>query len=251
MGATAVAAARSVNYQNAGTIEFILDPATRAYYFLEMNTRLQVEHPVTELITGLDLVQWQIKVEAGIGLPFSQSDIIKSGHAIECRLYAEDPENQFLPAAGQVIRFTHPQGPGIRIDSGITSGDVISTHYDPMIAKIIVHAADRTDAIQKMRFALRNTILFGLMSNLNFLQSVLAHPVFQEGEATTQFIKEHLPNWKHPSPELPEEALIAAILVERMSKIQGTEETEISYSPWDRTDFFRLGEGSFGRDWEE
>ncbi len=140
MGDAAVAAARAVNYQNAGTIEFIVDPDSLDYYFLEMNTRLQVEHPITEMVSGLDIVQWQIKIAGGEPLSFSQSEIGQRGHAIECRLYAEDPSSGFLPATGTLLRFIQPQGPGIRVDSGVASGDEITIHYDPLIAKLIVYA---------------------------------------------------------------------------------------------------------------
>ncbi len=146
MGAAAVAAARAVDYVNAGTLEFLVD-GQRNFYFLEMNTRLQVEHPVTEEVTGIDLVKLQIRVAAGEPLPFAQGDLIQRGHAIECRIYAEDPANDFLPSVGTVLQVVEPSGPGIRIDAGITTGDEITIHYDPMIAKLIVRAENRADAV--------------------------------------------------------------------------------------------------------
>ena len=150
MAAAAVAAARAAGYRNAGTVEFIVDPLTREFYFLEMNTRLQVEHPITEMVVGPDLAQWQIRIAAGERLSFRQEDLAQRGHAIECRLYAEDPANRFLPATGRLLRFVEPRGPGVRVDSGVTSGDEISVYYDPLIAKLIVHAEDRPAAIRKM-----------------------------------------------------------------------------------------------------
>lgn len=212
MGRAAVAAARQAGYTNAGTVEFILDPDTRRFYFLEMNTRLQVEHPVTEMVAGLDLVQWQIRIAAGERLPFHQGDLHQRGHAIECRLYAEDPANNFLPATGPLLRFIQPQGPGVRVDSGVTIGDEVTIHYDPMIAKLIVWAEDRRLAIRKMQAALQGTVLLGLTTNWQFLQDVLAHPDFADGKVYTTWIEEHFEGWQHPHCELPAEVLAAAAL---------------------------------------
>jgi len=153
MGAAAVAAAQAVDYVNAGTVEFIAT-GEGSFYFLEMNTRLQVEHPVTEMVTGLDLVKLQFQIAAGDALPFGQADLSQRGHAIECRLYAEDAANHFLPAVGMLLRFVPPEGSGTRVDAGVQSGDVISHHYDPMIAKIIGHDVDRSAAMKRMRHAL-------------------------------------------------------------------------------------------------
>ncbi len=248
MGAAAVAAAQAVSYTNAGTVEFIVDPHTREHYFLEVNTRLQVEHPITELVTGLDLVQWQIRIAAGEPIDLQSTAFnMRSprGHALECRLYAEDPANNFLPATGPVLQFAPPAGPGIRVDNGIATGDEITTHYDPMIAKIIVHAADRPAAIRRMQTALHDTVLLGLTTNLEFLQAVLAHPEFQAGEATTHFIEQNLPDWQAPVRDLPLEALIAAALSENQftagSKPLPAKDTPDPYSPWGRADNFRLG----------
>jgi acetyl-CoA carboxylase biotin carboxylase subunit len=243
MGAAAVAAAEAVGYTSAGTVEFIVDPQTRAFYFLEMNTRLQVEHPVTELVTGLDLVQWQIRIAAGEALPLSQDDVVPRGHAIECRLYAEDPANGFLPAIGPVLHFQPPEGPGIRVDTGITSGGTVSTYYDPMIAKLIVQADTRQAAIRRMQSALESTILLGVTTNLEFLQTVLAHPVFRQGAATTAFIDRHLSNWK-PQDELPLAALIAAAFAGSQAAPLSTGNTPVQGhpSPWVRLKGFRLGE---------
>ncbi|MCB9133893.1 MAG: acetyl-CoA carboxylase biotin carboxylase subunit [Anaerolineales bacterium] len=247
MGAAAIAAAQAVGYTNAGTIEFIVDPHTRAHYFLEMNTRLQVEHPITEFITGLDLVQWQIKIAAGHSLgpdsptPLLPHTLSPRGHAIEVRLYAEDPASGFLPASGPLLTFLPPTGPGVRVDTGFQTGDTLTTHYDPLIAKIIVHAEDRPAAIRKMQTALHDTVLLGLMTNLEFLQTVLAHPIFQAGEATTRFIETHLPTWQ-PDPELPLEVLLAAALTNQPAHQPISQRPNQPYTPWTALPNFRLGQ---------
>ncbi len=180
MGEAAVSAAKAVDYTNAGTVEFIVDPDTRDFYFLEMNTRLQVEHPITEMVLGIDLVQWQIRVAAGEPFPYVPDDFCQRGHAIEARLYAEDPANGFLPSTGLIYKFVEPRGPGIRVDSGVADGSEVSHFYDPMLAKIIVQAEDRAAAIQRMQAALRRAVVHGVTTNVDFLQSVLAHPDFQD-----------------------------------------------------------------------
>jgi acetyl-CoA carboxylase biotin carboxylase subunit len=243
MGGAAIAAAKAVNYENAGTVEFIVDPRTQDFYFLEMNTRLQVEHPVTELITGLDLVEWQIRVAAGEALPFSQDTLTLRGHALECRLYAEDPANNFLPASGPLLKFVAPQGPGVRIDSGVASGDRITTHYDPLLAKLIVHAEGRAAAIRRMLTALDQTVVLGLTSNLAFLKAVLKHPDFRSGVATTHFIERNFSHWKADEVEISPEALIAAALIDFHSQETRPSETTENdpFSPWNQRDGFRLG----------
>jgi len=234
MGAAAVAAARAVGYQNAGTIEFIVDPERRSFYFLEMNTRLQVEHPITELVSGLDLVQWQIRIAAGERLPFQQADLRQTGHAVECRLYAEDPANNFLPATGPLLRFVEPRGPGVRVDSGVTSGDEITIHYDPMIAKLVTWAEDRPAALRRMQSALRETILLGLTNNNQFLQDVLADPEFSAGQIYTTWVEETFGDWQPPHCELPAGVLLAAALAQPRSRAAQTApaQTIDPYSPW-------------------
>jgi acetyl/propionyl-CoA carboxylase alpha subunit len=248
MGAAAVEAARAVGYFSAGTVEFIVDPQTRRFYILEMNTRLQVEHPITELVTGLDLAQWQIRIAAGEQLPFDQEALRQQGHAIECRLYAEDPANNFLPATGKLLRFIEPRGPGVRVDSGVTSGDEISIHYDPLIAKLIVHGEDRPSAIRKMQAALRETVLLGVTTNWQFLQDVLAHPDFEAGRADTTWIERTFEDWQHPQCELPPEVLVAAALTQFHSAGEAAATTGEAggrdpYTPWRIGNSFRLGEG--------
>jgi acetyl-CoA carboxylase biotin carboxylase subunit len=241
MGAAAVAAAQAVGYQNAGTIEFIVDPTTRSFYFLEMNTRLQVEHPVTEQVTGLDLVQWQIRIAAGEALPFIQEDLSQRGHAIECRLYAEDPANNFLPATGPLLRFIEPRGPGVRVDSGFTSGDEISMHYDPLIAKITAFAADRPAALQKLAAALRETVLLGVTNNNQFLQDVLAAGDFQHGQVHTTWVEEHFGDWQPRQCPIPPEVLAAAALVEGEPQEQAAAAGVDPYSPWAARSGYRVG----------
>jgi acetyl-CoA carboxylase biotin carboxylase subunit len=190
MGAVAVRAARSVGYVGAGTVEMLFDSASRSFYFLEMNTRLQVEHPVTELITGVDLVRWQIAVAQGGVLPMTQEQIPRRGAAIECRIYAEDPV-KFLPSPGVITSLRVPAGPGIRDDSGVTAGSVISVHYDPMISKLAACAATREEAIDRMRRALAEYHVGGIRTNLAFHRRVLRHPAFIAGTYDTGFIERH------------------------------------------------------------
>ena len=210
MGETAVALARAVGYVSAGTVELIAD-ADGGFYFLEMNTRLQVEHPVTELVTGIDIVAEQVRIAAGEPLGYGQDAIRMDGHAIECRIYAEDAEAGFVPATGrlQLVRF--PSGPGIRVDHGVTEGGDISASFDPMIAKLAVHGPTRDDALARGRAALRETVLLGTVTNTAFLERVLARPAFAAGDTHTGFLDEHadalLPP---PADEADERALIAA-----------------------------------------
>jgi geranyl-CoA carboxylase alpha subunit len=213
MGAAAVKAARDINYLGAGTVEFLLD-SDDAFYFLEMNTRLQVEHPVTEIVTGRDLVALQIRVAQGEALDFSQNDVVLTGHAIEARLYAEDIAQEFLPAAGPVDLWRPATAPGVRIDAGIATGGDISSYYDPMIAKIIAHGPTRDEARRKLIEALKRTTAFGVATNKKFLVDALERPAFAKGEATTAFITEAFSNQDLAAPKLnPEDAACAAVLL--------------------------------------
>lgn len=242
IGAAGVRAAQAVGYVNAGTVEFIATPAG-GFYFLEMNTRLQVEHPVTEMVTGLDLVKLQFAIAAGQPLPFTQADIVQRGHAIECRLYAEDPENGFLPAIGTLHTFIPPAAPGIRVDSGIGSGDAITIHYDPMIAKLIVHDRTRADAIRRMQAALEETVILGTTTNLSFLRLLLAHPTFAAGEVDTGFIEAHLDDLTRPPAEpLLDIALIAAALRDQHGQpiSSAAVPSTTTPDPWARADGFRI-----------
>ena len=243
MGEAAVKAAKAVGYYNAGTVEFILDPTNLTFYFLEMNTRLQVEHPITELVTGIDLVHWQIRIAAGEPFPFTQSNFTQRGHAIECRVYAEDPANGFLPSTGRLLQYIEPRGPGIRVDSGFTVGDEVTHFYDPLLAKLIVYAEDRESAIQRIQAALREFVVHGVITNIDFLQAVLPHPDFTNGQVTTRWVETNF-NWT-PPVEPSFETLVAAsfadlLIVNHQSKITNSNEPD-PYSPWKIPSGFRIG----------
>ena len=245
MGEAAVAAAKAVNYYNAGTIEFIFDPKTSSYYFLEMNTRLQVEHPITELVTGIDLVQWQIRIAAGEKFPFTQTNFHQHGHAIECRIYAEDPAHGFLPSTGRLLQFIEPRGPGIRVDSGFTIGSEVTHYYDPLLAKLIVHAEKRETAIQRMQTALREFIVHGVVTNIDFMQAVLKHEDFAQGKVSTRWVEKTLEsNSQLFDGETPEiQSLIAAALADVVfvgTKTQTAVSNETDpFSPWKQTGNYR------------
>ncbi|MEV6328430.1 biotin carboxylase N-terminal domain-containing protein [Streptomyces sp. NPDC051909] len=212
MGAAAVEAARSCGYVGAGTVEFIVpggDPS--AYYFMEMNTRLQVEHPVTELITGLDLVEWQLRVAAGEPLDFGQDDVRLDGWAIEARICAEDPARGFLPSGGTVLALNEPRGAGVRTDSGLSEGTEVSSLYDPMLSKVIVHAKDRPSALRKLRAALADTVTLGVPTNAGFLRSLLAHPDVVSGDLDTGLVERDAESLV--ASEVPEEVYAAAAAV--------------------------------------
>ena len=191
MGETAVKVAKAVGYYSAGTVEFILDK-NGSFYFMEMNTRIQVEHPITELITGVDLVKEQIRIAAGEKLKLAQKDISCNGHAIECRINAEDPDNNFMPSPGKVTMYHSPGGLGVRIDSHLYTGYSVPPYYDSLIAKLIVHADDRRQAIARMRCALGEFIVEGIKTTIPFHLRVLDNPDFQKGEYSTKFIEENL-----------------------------------------------------------
>jgi acetyl-CoA carboxylase biotin carboxylase subunit len=247
MAQAATAAAKAVSYVNAGTVEFLVD-AARNFYFLEMNTRLQVEHPITEAVTGLDLVQAQLRIAAGEPLPWQQTDIQPRGHAIECRLYAEDAAAGFLPSTGELLRVIEPTGPGVRVDSGIKTGSQVTVHYDPLLAKLIVHAADRTAAIEKMRWALQNYVILGVTTNCSFLQAVLEHPQFISGDLSTHFITDHFAGWQVAEAVEPDLMLIAAALFDQLAASQSATAAAVGpagdpYNPWRQMDAFRIGGG--------
>jgi acetyl-CoA carboxylase biotin carboxylase subunit len=213
MGAAAVAAARAVGYRNAGTIEFLLEGAgdNARFYFLEMNTRLQVEHPVTELVTGVDLVRAQLLVAAGGQLPWTQAQLAQRGHALECRIYAEDPATGFLPQAGPLLLYREPTAPGVRVDSGFGEGDVIDVNYDPLIAKLIVSAETRALAIERARQALRRYPILGVRTNVAFLLALLDDEGFGRGEVHTQYLDEHIERLAGDSDPPPAAAAAAAL----------------------------------------
>ncbi len=216
MGETACEVMRVAGYNNAGTVEFLLD-RDKNFFFLEVNARLQVEHPVTELVTGVDLVHQQIRIAAGEKLSLRQEDLEQKGHAIECRIYAEDPLNNFLPSPGTVLFLKEPAGPGVRHDCGIYSGCEVPIYYDPILAKLIVWAEDRDLACRRMLSALDDYVILGVKTCIGFLKDVIDHPCFRSGETTTGFIPEHFADWKMPEPkeEFRNLALLAAALRSR------------------------------------
>ncbi len=213
MGEQAVALARAVDYQSVGTVEFVVD-ADRNFYFLEMNTRLQVEHPVTEFVTGLDLVELMIRVAAGEPLPLRQDEIHQQGWAIEARIYAEDPLRNFLPSIGRLVRYLPPpESTIVRVDSGVEEGDDVSIHYDPMIAKLITHGNSRELAISHMRDALNHFYMSGVSHNISFLAALIEHPRFREGRLTTNMIAEEYPDGFHPADVVHDNpALLIAVV---------------------------------------
>ncbi len=214
MGACAVMVAKAVDYVGAGTVEFLVSDIDRSFYFLEMNTRLQVEHPVTELVTGIDLVKEQIRVAFGEPLSFTQDDVRMNGHAIECRVYAEDPENNFMPSPGRITRLRVPHGPGVRDDGGVYEGAEVSIYYDPMISKFAAYGRDRSEAISRLRRALNEYVIEGIKTTLPFFREVLEDDVFAEGKLDTGFISSWQERRKQQE-ELPGEkdlAIIAAVI---------------------------------------
>jgi acetyl-CoA carboxylase biotin carboxylase subunit len=207
MGEAALKIARAAGYSNAGTAEFLVD-RDRNFYFLEMNTRLQVEHPVTELVTSLDLVHLQLDLAAGAPLSLRQQDIRWNGHAIECRLYAEDPANNFFPSPGVIERLELPSGPGVRLDSGVYEGWRVPLEYDPLLAKLAVWAPDRPAAIARLERALSETVILGIRNNIHFFRQLLADPAVLSGNLHTTFLN----NFHYQDPPPPTgEALAAAL----------------------------------------
>jgi len=239
MGEAACKAARAIGYQGAGTVEFIADVSDGLspdrFYFMEMNTRLQVEHPVTEMVTGQDLVEWQFRVASGESLPLAQADIPLAGHAIEARLYAEDPAKEFLPATGRLDHLRFAEGEGLRIDTGVDQGDVVTIHYDPMIAKIIAHGEDRAEALARLTGALRATEIAGLVTNQRFLIDVLDHPAFKKGEIEPRFLEVHGPDLLSGEAEVPRPVIGLAVIAEVLGRPCDPG------NPWAAGDGWRLG----------
>ena len=211
MGKVAVQAAKAVDYVGAGTIEFLVD-SKKNFYFLEMNTRIQVEHPITEMVTGVDLVRTQIEIAAGAPLPFKQDDIRQRGWAVECRVYAEDPENNFLPSPGRIHRMIEPGGLGIRNDTGVYEGFEVSIHYDPMISKLVAWGATREEAISRMERALSEYVIHGPTTNIEFHRWILRHPRFRAGDFDTRFIQQEFKAMPAAAEGLERIALAAAAI---------------------------------------
>jgi 3-methylcrotonyl-CoA carboxylase alpha subunit len=236
MGAAAVAAAKAIAYRGAGTIEFIVGE-DRAFYFMEMNTRLQVEHPVTEMITGEDLVEWQLRVAAGEPLPCLQADIATAGHAIEVRICAEDPANDFLPETGTMALFAAPENNpdgSVRLDTGVVSGDTISVYYDPMIAKLITYGVDRAEAARLMQGALAQTEVVGIKTNLGFLQTLVQHPAFLSGHTDTNFIARYRETLMKPV------AMSDLMLAAACARVLDDESVEVCNDPWTQKSGWRM-----------
>lgn len=241
MGEAAVRAAKAIGYTNAGTVEFMVDAEGR-FYFLEVNTRLQVEHPVTEMITHHDLVRAQLIVAAGGKLPFTQDDLRQQGHALECRIYAEDAARGFLPSIGTLEHYVSPAGPNIRVDSGVAEGSQVTVYYDPMLSKLIVWGRNRDEAIARMDWALARYCVMGVTTNIEFLRTVLNHAEFRAGRLHTQFLDEH--KISTSAAAVPDEALIAAALAGRNGVASSTSATTHDRSdspvgPWQSANAWR------------
>jgi acetyl/propionyl-CoA carboxylase alpha subunit len=243
MGKAAIKAAEAVGYSNAGTVEFMVD-GNLNFYFMEMNTRLQVEHPITEMTTGIDLAKWQLRIASGMKLTLKQKDLIQRGHAIECRIYAENPSNGFLPSIGTLTKVESPIGPNVRNDTGIHTGMKITPYYDPMLAKLVVSSESREECINKMIWALSRYVVLGVTTNVSFLKKVLSHDEFKKGNITTHFIDNHFKDWMSAKEGLPVEALIALAVYDSMhSKTQEIVRYKESdpHSPWKHVGRWRMG----------
>jgi acetyl-CoA carboxylase biotin carboxylase subunit len=240
LGETAVKAARAVNYHSAGTIEFLMGP-DRQFYFLEMNTRLQVEHPVTEMVWNVDLVKEQLRVAQGEKLTFTQADLEPAGHAIECRIYAEDPTRNFAPSPGLIRYINLPQGPGVRNENGVYSGYTVPVYYDPMLSKLVCHAATREDAIRRMLRALEEYRVEGIETTIPFYSYVMDHPDFASANFDTGYIDRLLPELnlerEQKGPEIDAAIAAAAILLlEESEKVQLPEARESGWRRAARTE---------------
>jgi acetyl-CoA carboxylase biotin carboxylase subunit len=230
MGAAAIAIARAAGYENAGTVEFLLDASGR-FYFLEVNTRLQVEHPITEMVVGLDLVRHQIEIARGKPLPFTQQDLRQHGHAIECRIYAEDPSLDFMPSAGSILVAAIPCGPGIRYDCGIFAGMNVPIHYDPILGKLIAWGENRDAAIARMIHALRECVVLGVPTPIELLIDVIGCEAFRAGDTHTDFLQEHFADWQ-PDPGADELAKLAAAAARSVAAPVQKANDESAPSPW-------------------
>jgi len=245
MGETAVAAAEAAGYRNAGTVEFIFDQ-DRKFYFLEMNTRIQVEHPVTELTTGVDLVAWQIRIARGEKLGFTQKDLLQRGHAIECRIYAEDGSKNFIPSCGKITLLREPWGPGIRNDSGVYEGWEVSPFYDPILSKLVTYGETREAAIRRMQLALDSYIVHGIETSIDLHKRILAQPAFVAGETYTNFIDLYKDELLFPAEEVPDEVFIAAALAEELQAggaAAGNGREAARPTPWQTIGRWEIGGG--------
>ena len=228
MAKAAIAAARGVNYRNAGTVEFIVTPEGE-FFFLEMNTRLQVEHPVTEEVLGVDLVRAQINLASGGAMPWKQKDLVQRGHAMEVRIYAEDPDDRFLPQSGRIAYYAEPAGPGVRVDSGVTQGSEAGVRFDPMLAKLICSAPTRDACIDRLDRALRDYIILGIKTNASYLRRLVTHEAFRDGRVSTRFIADHEDSLRPPDSDLA--PLIAAALASAPRSAITTSKGEVAGLP--------------------
>ena len=248
MGADAVKVALAAGYTNAGTVEFLVDESG-GYYFLEMNTRVQVEHPITEMVVGVDLVVEQIKVAAGLPLSDAMKNLTQRGHAIECRIYAEDGENNFMPSTGTIVHYSEPVGPGIRVDSGVMEGSEITIDYDPIMAKLIVHGPDRNAAIGKMISALHDYKILGVKTSKKFMVDVLNHREFVEGRTYTSFIEEHMADRAVDLDEIKGLAAAVATVAaqtRQAAPVGAAEGTAVMPSPWQSLGQWQIGDSING-----
>lgn len=243
MGDAAVEAARASGYVNAGTVEFLLDESGENFYFLEVNTRIQVEHPVTEEVVGVDLVAEQFRIADGGTLPWKQEELSQRGHAIQARIYAEDPANGFLPAAGPLLHLQEPVGPGIRVDSGVQEGVAVPVHYDPIMAKVIAYGPDRESARLRLIHALEHYVALGVPTSAPFLRDVLAHDAFRDGQTFTDFIPTYFEGWKPELDGIKEIALGAATVLpeKKQTAVVGEDGTAQLASPWATLGSWRIG----------
>lgn len=239
----AVILASEVGYISAGTLEFILT-LDQKFYFLEMNTRLQVEHPITELTTGIDLASWQIRLAAGQQLTFTQDDLTQRGHALEARIYAEQPSRDFLPSIGEIHFYRPPSGPGVRVDDGIEAGTHVSPYYDPMLAKIITWGYDRQESIRKMIRALQDTVILGVKTNIPYLIDILKHQKFRSGDISVGFLQENMEPWKE-EPDTSNSTWLALAAFEMLGSSQSSshkqadEHRQEILDPWSEIDNWR------------
>ena len=236
MGEAAVKAAKAVNYSNAGTVEFLFQDSK--FYFLEMNTRIQVEHGVTEMVCGIDLVKWQIRIADGEALDFTQNDVKQRGHSIECRVYAEDPSRDFLPTPGIIRKMILPEGSGIRNDVGVSEGQEVTSDYDPLLAKVVVWDSCRNSAINRMDYALSNFVILGLITNQPFLRDIMNNESYRKASFSTGFVKEHFSDWEisAPSPEVMAAALLGSKSTPEKSRARSSRDP---YSPWSSKESWR------------
>jgi len=245
MGEAAVAAARAVGYVNAGTIEFILDSAGD-FYFLEMNTRIQVEHPITELTTGVDLVQWQLRIARGEELTFAQKDLAQRGHAIECRIYAENEMQNFMPSCGVISLLRHPSGPGIRNDTGVYEGWEVTPFYDPILSKLVVYGEDRDAVRRRMLRALDEYIVHGVKTGIDLHRRILSHPDFVGGNVNTAFLDEHKEIFTPTQASIPDEAFVAAALADELGVAGGARRRGATSSPRESSPWAVAGNWEIG-----